>query len=51
MLREEAMTMMVMRKMIGQFVLDVRHTDHLELIIAEFVNVASEEWIIIVRGK
>lgn len=45
------MIMMVMRKMIGQCVPDAKHTDRLELIIAEFVSVASEEWIITVHGK
>jgi len=40
-----------MKKMIGQYVLDAKHIDHLEHTIVEFANVASEEWIIIVHGN
>lgn len=38
-------------RMDGQFVRDVKLTDHPEHIIAEFVKGASEEWIIIAPGE
>jgi len=45
------MIMTVTKKMIGQYALDVKHIDHLEHIIAEFVNAVSGEWTIIVHGN
>lgn len=48
---EETTTTRVMRRTIGQSALGAKRIGHLEHIIAEFVNVVSEEWIIIVHGN
>lgn len=43
--------MRVTRRTIGQCALGAKRIGHLERTIAEFVNVVSEEWIIIVHGN
>lgn len=48
---EEVTITRVTKRTIGQCALGVKHIGHLEHTIAEFVNVVSEEWIIIVHGN